>query len=215
MTRPLPPSASIATPLEGAKLCAPAAERNVAALTDLLGAHAPQTGRALEIASGTGQHIVHFAKALPGLHWHPTDVEAKRLASINAFADGTANIAPARHLNATEAGWAAKVGPFDLIFLSNLLHLITTPEAQAVIHEVARALRSGGPFILYGPFKRGGKLTSAGDEKFHAELRGADPDIGYKDDADIAQWLSAANLNLHDRIEMPANNLAFIAGRAI
>lgn len=213
MTRKLPPSASVAAPSAGEKLIAPAAARNAAALTELLMGAAPNKGRALEIASGTGQHIAQFAAALPGLHWQPSDVDPARLASINAFAAEAAleNIAPAATLDATKPDWSLHHPDQDLILLINLLHLIATPEAQTLIAEAARALAPQGTLILYGPFKRSGQLTSDGDQRFDADLRGADPLIGYKDDLDILRWLGDAGLARVKTQAMPANNLAFIA----
>ncbi len=214
MTR-LPPSASVAHAGEGVKLHAPAAARNAAALTELLLGHAPTTGTALEIASGTGQHVTAFASALPDLHWTPSEIDAARRASIDAHVAeaGLDNVAPAALLDATAPGWGASQRSKDLIVLINLLHLIPMRAVATIIHESALALAPRGTLILYGPFKRGGTLTSDGDLRFDAELRAADPAIGYKDDLDIANLLSDAALSPIDAIEMPANNLAFIAGK--
>ncbi|MEP4718105.1 MAG: DUF938 domain-containing protein, partial [Nitratireductor sp.] len=125
MTAKLPPSASVALPTRGAMLHAPAADRNKDALCDLLRDHAPQTGRALEIASGTGQHIAAFARALPDLYWQPTEPAPDRRDSIDAYIAeaGLTNVAPAAPLDATAAGWHKPLPPQDLIFLANLLHL--------------------------------------------------------------------------------------------
>lgn len=213
MSQRLPPSASVAESTGGDRLFAPAAARNLAPLSALLDAQAPKTGRALEIASGTGQHVVAFAKQFPGLSWHPSDIDTARRASINAHAKEAAlpNIAPALPLDATQPGWSADHNSFDLILLINLLHLISTPAVQTLITEAAAALAPDGRLILYGPFKREGQLTSPGDKRFDAELRAADPAIGYKDDLDLARWLSDAGLSPIDTQDMPANNLAFIA----
>lgn len=213
MTRKLPSTASVAIAQDGAKLHAPAAARNALALSDLLVNHAPKAGRALEIASGTGQHIVEFATALPELHWQPTDIEAERLASIDAHVAeaGLANVAHAAHLNAAEAGWHDTSAPLDLIVLVNLLHLISEAEVRTVITEAALALGSQGVLVLYGPFKRDGRLTSEGDVRFDDQLRTADPAIGYKDTLDMGRWLGDAGMTAVQTIEMPANNLAFVA----
>jgi SAM-dependent methyltransferase len=213
MTRALPPSASVARAEEGAKLFAPSAERNVAALIAMMRDHAPQSGQAMEIASGTGQHIVAFAAALPKLHWQPSELDPTRRASIDAYRTEASlpNLSPALHLDATTAGWGAKHGSKDLITLTNLLHLISEPEARTLISEAAQALNPNGTLILYGPFKRRGKLISEGDKRFNAELNGADPLIGYKDDLDIIRWLGDAGLTQAKTIDMPANNLAFVA----
>ena len=139
MTGKLPPSASVAIPASGAMLHAPAADRNKDALCDLLREHAPQKGRALEIASGTGQHIAAFARALPDLHWQPTEPAPDRRASIDAYITKAAlpNVAPAAPLDATATSWNETLPAQDLIFFANLLHLIPTDAAQRVITEAA------------------------------------------------------------------------------
>ncbi len=215
MSRTLPPTASVATPQDGAKLSAPAAERNAESLTNLLALHAPNQGQALEIASGTGQHIVHFARAMQGLEWHPSEPDPARRASIDAYVSEAQlpNLRPSIALDATAKGWGAQHQPKTLIVLINLLHLISTDEAQRVVQEVAAALSPGGMLLFYGPFKRAGQLTSAGDARFDAELRSADPQIGYKDDALISDWLGTAGMADIMTVEMPANNLVFMARR--
>lgn len=209
----LPPSASVANPSEGAMLHAPAAVRNADVLTALIAAHAPETGDALEIASGTGQHVVRFAAQCPELRWHPTEVDPARRASIDAYAaqSGLPNLTPASALDACAPSWSQNMGGKDLIVVINLLHLISTPQAKTLIVEAAYALSPNGVLVLYGPFKRAGSLTSAGDQRFDAELRGADPLIGYKDDLDFLRWLHDAGLTDVESVDMPANNLAFIA----
>jgi cyclopropane fatty-acyl-phospholipid synthase-like methyltransferase len=216
MSQRLPPSASVATSQGGAKLHAPAAERNADALCSLLALHAPNHGEALEIASGTGQHVVAFARAMPGLHWHPTEIDAARRASIDAYATEAAmtNLHPARHLDATLEGWGNSETPKDLIVLINLLHLIPETAAETLLTQAAHALSANGLAVFYGPFKRQGQLTSEGDARFDTDLRNADPAIGYKDDAQIINWLQQAGLNDVTTVEMPANNLAFLARRA-
>ncbi len=213
MTRPLPPSASVAHPLEGGKLHAPAAARNAQTIGSFLTRHAPATGDALEIASGTGQHVVHFAPLLPGLQWQPTDIDPPRLRSIDAHVSqaGLSNVAPALHLDATQDGWARHHGPYDLILLANLLHLVSAPQVVTLITEAAKALKPGGVLMLYGPYARDGQLTSPGDQRFDAQLRAADPAIGYKDTAEMARWLHAAGLEADSPYQMPANNLIILA----
>ena len=95
----------------------------------------------------------------------------------------------------------------------NLLHLISENEARILITEVAQALAPGGLFILYGPFLRDGETTSDGDRSFDASLRAQDPEIGYKDDWDVIDWIHANWLDLVQVVEMPANNMAFVARR--
>ena len=213
----LPPSASVVAPQDGEKLHAPAATRNADHICALLQDHAPKAGHALELASGTGQHIVRFAADLPALHWHPSEIDPVRRASIDAYAAEAAlpNIAPALPLDATAPGWGARAHPMDLVVLINLLHLITIAAAHTLITEVGRALGPDGVLMLYGPFRRQGVLTSDGDARFDAELRAADPAIGYKDDLEIAAWLRDAGVVALQIVEMPANNLAFIARKSV
>ncbi|MEM1351658.1 MAG: DUF938 domain-containing protein [Pseudomonadota bacterium] len=215
MSGRLPPSASVATALEGRKMHAPAAERNAGALCELLTRHAPAEGRALELASGTGQHVTAFAKQLPALTWQPSEVDNDRIASIDAYVEeaGVENLKTAVMLDATTPGWADLSRRWDMIVLVNLLHLISDKEARCLIHEAVGALAHCGRFILYGPFMRSGRLTSDGDARFHAQLSASNPLIGYKDDTDVKAWLEGAGAT-HIAVEdMPANNLAFIATR--
>lgn len=198
-----------------ARLHAPSAARNTPPLVALLRQHAPRSGQALELASGTGEHALAFAEALPGLDWQPTEIDPARRASIDAWAATRRlpNLRPAMALDACAPGWGAAHAGQDLVMLVNLLHLISTPEARTIVAETAQALAPGGRFILYGPFLRDGETTSEGDARFHAALRAADPETGYKDDFDVLDWLHAAGLVLVDLVEMPANNLAFVARR--
>lgn len=213
--RKAPHTASVAHQGEGDKLFAPSAARNAPALSDLLVQVAPETGAALELASGTGQHVVVYARALPNLDWQPTEPDASRRASIDAHAaeTGLNNISQAQDLNATVPGWGKQNAGKSLIILSNLLHLISMSEATTLIREAADALAPGGRFVIYGPFMRAGELTSDGDIAFHASLTEQDPEIGYKDDFDILDLALSSGLNVSEVIEMPANNLALILAK--
>lgn len=212
--RPVPGVASVAQPQDG-KLFAPSAVRNSEAICDLLARFAPPQGRALEIASGTGQHAVAYASRLPGLMWQPSEVDAIRCASIQAYADetGLPNIAAPVMLDATAPGWGADHAGQDLIVLVNLLHLISTDEARTLIREAAAALAPDGLFVIYGPFLRSGELISDGDRAFHAALTTHDPETGYKDDTAVTTWLQSEGLKLVQTVEMPANNLALVAAK--
>lgn len=213
----LPETASVADPAEGGRLFAPASERNAEPIASLLSHHGPETGRALEIASGTGQHAVHFARALPGLDWQPSEVDPDRRDSIAAWAAEAAlpNLRPVIALDATAPGWSAAHIGYDLILVVNLLHLVSEAEAKTLISEAAQALAPGGRFFLYGPFLRDGETTSEGDAQFHASLIASDPEIGYKDDFEVIDWLHLNGLQLVDVVEMPANNLSLVAMRPI
>ncbi|WP_324754285.1 DUF938 domain-containing protein [Roseovarius sp. Pro17] len=206
----LPAAASIAEPDTGARLNSPSAQRNAALIAEVLAVHGPHEGRALEIASGTGQHVVAFAAALPHITWQPSEIDAARHASIDAWAEAP-NIRRAITLDATTPGWGARHGRRDLIVLVNLLHLISESEAHILLHEVSEALVPGGLFAVYGPFLRDGRTVSEADASFDASLRASDPEIGYKDAKDVASWMRAAGLRPQPPLPMPANNLMFLA----
>lgn len=201
----------------GARRFAPSAGRNADPIAAVLRQHAPETGSALELASGTGQHVVRWASEHPGLSWQPSDVNPDNLDSIRAWAAQAdlQNLRDPVLLDAGQPGWGAVQAPQDLILLVNLLHLITTAEARTVIAEAAQALAPGGLLMVYGPFSRAGTFTSQGDADFHRSLTAQDPDIGYKDVVQVAGWMAAGGLVPLDPVEMPANNLFLIARSAL
>jgi len=214
MTKPprkLPETASIAIPQSGAMLHAPSAMRNIEPILQAITPLVPLSGRALEIASGTGEHMARYAAAFPRLQWQPTDIEPARLASIDAWGAGLANLLPAKHLDASQRGWANNWPSQDLILLSNLLHLISEAEAATVLTEAARALAAGGVHIIYGPFMRGADFASEGDQRFHESLRAEDADIGYKPFEWVQSLLREAGLQAELPLDMPANNLLLVA----
>ena len=210
MKRKTPEGASFAEATQGAQLFAPSAARNLAPIAGEIAVIAPLKGTALEIASGTGQHIIAHAKAHPNIHWQPSEIDEDRIASVDAYVQGSdlSNIAPAKELDATAQGWG-KNANYDLILLSNLVHLISAQEVETIFKEAAIALTQCGRFMVYGPFMRGGVLTSEGDLNFHNSLQAQDPEIGCKDDLWIEKTAQAAGLTLHRKTEMPANNPAF------
>ena len=215
MTTRTPEAPNFAQATEDGRLYAPSAARNLEPIAQELAHIAPEQGQALEIASGTGQHIVAHAANHSGINWHPSEVDPDRRNSIDAYValSDCANLVPARALNATEPGWGA-AERYDLILLSNLLHLISAEDAKTLMQEVAQALAPKGRFFLYGPFMRDGKLVSEGDAAFHEMLTQQDALIGYKDDKTIETWAKDADLALLRKTEMPANNLAFTFERA-
>ena len=208
----LPDTASVANAQGDGRLFAPSAERNSEPIINLIKRIAPKSGEALEIASGTGQHIVKLALSLPNLVWSPSDVEEKRLKSISAWMEDESlkNIKPPLYIDATETGWAENLPPSDFVMLVNLLHLISWNETETLISELSKALKTNGIALIYGPFMRNGLLTSEGDENFHYSLIQTDPDIGYKNDLTILKLFSSSGLLHLESVEMPANNVAFI-----
>lgn len=208
----LPETASVANSTGDERLFAPSADRNSTPIINLIKQIAPKSGEALEIASGTGQHIVKLALALPNLSWLPSEVEDERIKSISAWikSENLSNIKPPVYLDATETGWAKSLPQSDFILLVNLLHLISWNETKILISELSKALKTKGIALIYGPFMRNGELTSEGDKKFHVSLTQTDPDIGYKDDLDMQTLFSNSGLSCLEKVEMPANNLAFV-----
>ena len=208
----LPDTASIANSQDNGRLFAPSAARNSASIVELVERVAPKSGKALEIASGTGQHIVELAVSLPNLSWSPSEVDRDRLKSISVWIEDNnlPNIRAPFYLDATEIGWAEGTDQSDFILLINLLHLISWREAETLIDEISKALNPMGVALIYGPFMREGQLTSEGDQNFHKSLIQTDPDLGYKNNLDMMTLFAQSGLSHLETVEMPANNLAFV-----
>jgi hypothetical protein len=211
----LPPTASVVHKTSLGKLHSPAAQRNVGDIIRVVCEYSPKSGNALEIASGTGQHIVELAAAVSSLIWQPSDVDPTRLVSIavRSSEKQLANILPPINLDVTTSAWADLCPKQDFVLLVNLLHLVSNGEVELIIAGIAQSLNPRGRCIIYGPFMRNGVLTSGGDEDFHRSLIETDPEIGYKDDQWILGLFQKQNLQTIKVIEMPANNLAFIVGK--
>ena len=208
----LPETASVANYESDGRLNAPSAVRNAEHIVELVKRTVRKTGNALEIASGTGQHVVKLASALPLLNWQPSDVDETRIKSIRCWSDDQhlTNLKPPCLLDATVKGWAVNHQGQDLILLVNLLHLISSKETKVLIKEMSKAMASNGFSIIYGPFMRSGTLISKNDIEFHHSLISTDPDLGYKNDEDMLNLFGEAGLVHLSTEKMPANNLAFI-----
>lgn len=189
-----------------------AAERNLASIQSVLGKYLPDTGRVLEIASGTGQHIVSHASVFPHLMWLPTDLDPERRASIEAYrrASGLQNVLPPIALDACARGWARRRGPVEAIVVVNLLHLITDADMAVLLDEATQSLTQGGVLAIYGPFLREGQTTSPGDATFHADLIALEEGLGYKDLGVVASVLEALSMRVTTH-PMPANNIMIVA----
>ena len=211
----LPETANRADKGDDGRLFAPHSPRIKGPILDLLQARLGKSGRFLEIASGTGENTVHYAAGLPDWRFQPTDVDPERIASIGAWIahSGADNIAAPVELNAADPGWGITV-EVDVIHIGNLFHLISQAQTKAILNECAQALAPAGQLIIYGPFMRAGALTSEGDARFHQNLTAHNPEIGYKDDFDMLEWITQAGLEPAEVIEMPANNLCLIARRS-
>ena len=208
----LPVTACVVNLESDGRLNAPSAVRNAEYIVELVRKAAIKSGNALEIASGTGQHVVKLAAALPLLNWQPSDVDETRIKSIRCWSGDQhlKNLKPPCLLDATTEGWAAEHHGQDLILLVNLLHLISIGETKILVKEVSKALAPKGRAIIYGPFMRSGELISKSDMEFHQSLINRDPDLGYKNDLDMLNLFGESGLTHLSTNKMPANNLAFI-----
>jgi hypothetical protein len=192
----------------------PAAQRNRAAILDVLQRVLPPAGSALEIASGSGEHAAHFAEGCPQWQWQPTDADADALASVSAWCSGLANVLPPLRLDVTNPVWAGVGDDLDAIFCANMLHISPWASCAALMQGAARHLSASGCLLVYGPFVVDGEVTAASNLAFDADLRSRNADWGLRQLGDVAAVAAGAGLMLRQRIAMPANNLILIWQRA-
>jgi SAM-dependent methyltransferase len=192
----------------------PAPERNKAPILQVLQRVLPERGTVLEIASGTGQHVVHFAGALPALQWQPTDPEQAHLDSIAARVKeaGLGNVAPPLPLDVLQRPWP--VQGVDAILCINMIHIAPWPAALALLQEAGRLLPLHGVLYLYGPFRQGGRDTAPSNAEFDADLRRRNPEWGVRDLEEVQRHAAAAGLELLETAGMPANNLSVVLRRS-
>ena len=198
----------------------PAAERNLAPILQTLQALLPATGRALEVASGTGQHVAGFAAALPGWTWQPSDHDPANLESIAAWAAqaGVRNVLAPVPLDVRAARWpgeapAENPAPWDLVYCANLLHIAPWDCCAALVRGAARTLAPHGLLVTYGPYLEGGVPTAPGNLEFDASLRQRNPAWGLRRLEDLVQQAAQAGLQLDARHRLPANNLLLVFTR--
>lgn len=200
------------------RLDAPATARNrvpiLAILERWLGASVrPDPMRVLELASGTGQHAVFFAQALPHLRWQPSDPDPAHLASIEAWRaeSGLVNVATPIALDVREADWG--VPPADVIFNANMIHIAPWAAAEGLFAGAGRVLAPEGLLFLYGPFRIGDRHTAPSNEAFDADLRRRNPEWGVRDRERVAALAEAAGLRIVEANDMPANNQLLVFRR--
>ncbi len=191
---------------------AASAEQNRDPILDVLRRWFVEPGSVLEVGSGTGQHAVHFAAAMPHLTWQPTEV-AGHIEGIEAWRldAGLDNVLPARELHAT-GQWPGE--RYDYVFTANTAHIMHWPEVLAVLAGVSGVLRPGGLFAMYGPFARGGRHTAISNLDFDRALRRADPGMGVRDMDDIQRAAAPLGLELLEAIAMPADNFTLVWGQS-
>ncbi len=186
---------------------APSVARNRDALLHALGRHLPATGLFLEIASGSGEHCVHFAAHHPGLTFQPSDPDADARASCDAWAAGITNIAPALAIDAA-GDWP--LNHADIVFNANMIHISPWQATIGLIEGAARVLPAGGALITYGPYRIGGSHISDGNIEFDAKLRAENPAWGIRDIEAVAALAEANGFAPPQIIEMPANNRTLV-----
>jgi SAM-dependent methyltransferase len=193
-----------------ARLYATATERNRDAILEVLGRVLPDHGVVLEIASGTGQHAVYFASALPGLTWQPSDPDAASRASIVAWtADaGVTNMLAPLALDVCHAPWG--IDAAQAVVCINMIHIAPWAAAQALFAGAGRVLDAGGVLYLYGPYKRYGAHTAPSNAAFDVQLRARNPQWGVRDLETVVALAQTAGFALDEVVEMPANNLSVV-----
>lgn len=191
---------------------APATERNREPIRGVLAEYLPERGLVLEIASGSGEHAVYMAAALPGLRWQPTDAAPDALASIEAWRleAGLPNVLPPVALDVTAPVWP--VAAADAIVCINMVHIAPWEAALALLDGAERTLPMDGVLYLYGPFRRAGE-TAPSNETFDCWLRARDPRWGVRDMLELAAAAQERGLALEHVLPMPANNHSLVFRR--
>ena len=193
---------------------APAAQRNRQPILDVLKHHLPAEGLVLEIASGTGEHVVHFATAAPHLTFQPSDPDDGARASIDDWVATLRlpNVRPALALDVTSPSWP--VDHASAILCSNMIHIAPWEASLGLMAGAGRILPPGGLLFLYGPYRRGGRHTAPSNEAFDLDLRRRNPAWGVRDLEAVADLAAAQGFDPPVITEMPANNLTLAFRRS-
>ncbi|HKH34031.1 MAG TPA: DUF938 domain-containing protein [Beijerinckiaceae bacterium] len=191
-------------------LTSPSVARNREPILAVLRRVLPARGIVLEIASGTGEHAMHFAAALPELTWQPTDrdPEARRSIAARRAAAVLPNLLPPLELDAAAPSWPVERA--DAIVAINMIHIAPWSAAEGLMAGAARLLAPGGILYLYGPYQENGRHTAPSNAAFDASLRARDPEWGVRDVGAVAELAARHGLALAERVAMPANNLSLV-----
>jgi SAM-dependent methyltransferase len=182
---------------------------------------AGQTGDVLEAGSGTGQHVVHFARHSPGITWWPSDLNEAHLKSIAAWRAhvGLPNLRPPLRIDLADPTWDAAMASAEglpqllALFCANVIHIAPWHVAEGLFAGAGRILRDDGRLFLYGPFKRNGEHTAVSNAAFDTSLRQNNPEWGVRDIVDLEKLAAANGLRLAETFEMPANNMILMFAR--
>jgi SAM-dependent methyltransferase len=182
-----------------------ACERNKEPILEVLRSRFAGRAQVLEIGSGTGQHAVHFARALASLAWHPTE----QLAYLAALAarvklEGPQNLRLPALLDVRQAVWPLR--SVDAMFTANTLHIMSWPEVVALFTGSGSVLAPGGVLCVYGPFRYAGRYTSDSNREFDRMLKERDPESGIRDLDAITPLAAQYGLRFDADYDLPANN---------
>ncbi len=189
---------------------APHVARNAGPIAEVLAQILPAHGLVLELASGTGEHVLHFAQEFPRLLWQPSDPEPASLRSIEAWRgdSGLFNLLPAISLDARAAEWPVPAA--DAILCINMIHISPWSATVGLMRGAGRLLGEGAPLYLYGPYRQDGVETAPSNEAFDESLRERDPEWGLRELEAVEEEAGKQGLRLDRVVEMPANNLSVI-----
>jgi hypothetical protein len=192
------------------RLVSPSAERNKGPIADILKHVLPDHGTVLEISSGTGQHVVHFAREMPDLTWQPSERDGPSLQSIERWmaAENLPNILAPLRIDVTERPWPA--GNAAAVVCLNMIHIAPWAAAEGLIRGAGSILAQGGILFLYGPYRQSGVPTSPSNEAFDAQLRSRNREWGLRSVEDVARYTMLHGFGAPDIHEMPANNLSLV-----
>ena len=195
------------------KETAPSAERNKGPILEVLSRVLPARGEVLEIGSGTGQHVAHFAKALPALTFQPSEVDVSRHASIAAWIreEGLANVKPPLAFDVATLPWPVREA--DAVVCINVIHISPWEATLALMKGAGAILAPGGVLVTYGPYRRDGRHTSPSNAEFDASLRSRNPAWGIRDLEEVAAAARGQGLVLEETVAMPANNFTVVFRR--
>jgi len=194
-------------PAAGAQRSAPAALRNREPIADVLADWLPASGLVLEVASGSGEHVIFFAERFPALEWQPSDVHPDALASISAWRDTAdlPNLLRPMTIDAASPDWPIERA--DAVLSINMVHISPWASALGLVAEAERLLDAGGPLILYGPWLKDDIETVPSNLDFDADLKRRNPAWGLRRVEEFAEAAASHGFALEDVRRMPANNL--------
>lgn len=189
---------------------APAALRNREAILRVLAEVLPAEGLVLELASGSGEHVVHFARALPALYWQPSDPDEAARASIAAWAEteGLENVLAPLEIDAAAAQWP--IAQIAAVLCINMIHISPWEATEGLMRGAGRILPAGAPLFLYGPYRRADHPLEPSNAAFDQDLRGRDPRWGLRLLEEVADCAAVQGFALERVIQMPANNLSVV-----